>query len=468
MTARRIGFWVGLSAFLLTLALPAPAGMPALGWPTLGLVVWMAAWWMTEALPLSVTAMLPFIVLPLLGVADANKTASAYYSPIMFLFLGGAFLGLAIERTGLHRRLARAILSRAGDTRFGLLLSVMGATALISMFISNTSTAFIMMPMALAILASGGVKEGQTDGMAGALPMGVAFAATLGGYGTLVGTPTNAIAAGLLRESLGMKIGFAEWMSYGVPLVIVAVPLAAVIVARVQRLSHDDFDPVAARAAVAGEAAWSTPEKRLLPVFLLAVLAWVTQPLTEPLFPKGGLTDGTIAAIAGIVLFLIPDGTGRRLITWDEANRAPWGVLLMFGGGLSLAMGMSASGLADWMGQMLLPLRAVPLVVVALVVVAFVVLITEFASNVAAASGIMPVVAALVVALDADPVLLALPAALAASWGFMLPAGTGPNALAWATGHISLPRVLKAGLLLDLAGIFLMVGVVWLVSSATS
>ena len=185
---------------------------------------------------------------------------------------------------------------------------------------------------------------------------------------------------------------------------------------------------------------------------------------SEPLFPKGGLTDGTIAAIAGVALFLIPDGTGRRLITWDEANRAPWGVLLMFGGGLSLAMGMSESGLADWMGQMLLPLRTVPLLVVALVVVGFVVLVTEFASNVAAASGIMPVVAALVVALDADPVLLAIPAALAASWGFMLPAGTGPNALAWATGHIALPRVLKAGLLLDLAGVVLMVGVVWVVA----
>jgi sodium-dependent dicarboxylate transporter 2/3/5 len=254
-------------------------------------------------------------------------------------------------------------------------------------------------------------------------------------------------------------------MTYGVPLVVVSVPLAAIIVARVHSLADDGFDPIAARTAIAGETSWSTPERRLLPVFLLAVLAWVTQPLTEPLFPKGGLTDGTIAAIAGIVLFLVPDGTGRRLINWEEANRAPWGVLLMFGGGLSLAMGMSASGLADWMGQMLLPLRSVPLLVVALIVVAFVVLITEFASNVAAASGIMPVVAALVVALGADPLLLALPAALAASWGFMLPAGTGPNALAWATGHISLPRVLKAGLMLDLAGVALMVGVVWGVAS---
>jgi sodium-dependent dicarboxylate transporter 2/3/5 len=187
-------------------------------------------------------------------------------------------------------------------------------------------------------------------------------------------------------------------------------------------------------------------------------------PLLKPLAPTGGIDDGTIAAIAGLMLFILPDGTGRRLLNWDEANRAPWGVILMFGGGLALAMGMTESGLAEWMDRMLLPLKAVPLPVVALVLVGFVILVTEFASNIAAASGIMPVVGALVVALGADPILLALPAALAASWGFMLPAGTGPNALAWATGHITLPRVLKAGLLLDIAGAFLMVGVVWTIA----
>ncbi|MEA3264195.1 MAG: DASS family sodium-coupled anion symporter [Pseudomonadota bacterium] len=467
MTARRIAFWLGPLGFLLTLLTQAPAGMPDPAWPTAGLVWWMAAWWMTEALPLSVTALLPFIVLPLVGVADANKTASTYYSPVMFLFLGGAFLALAIERTGLHRRLALAILARAGHSPLRLLLAVMCATALISMFISNTSTALIMMPMALAMLASGGVREGETLGMAGALPMGVAFAATLGGYGTIVGTPTNAIAVALLQKSLGVEISFVEWSMYGLPLVALAVPLAALIIAKVQRIGESAFDPAAARAAIHLPPAWTTPEKRLAPVFGLTVLAWVSMPLLKPLFPPGGLDDGTIAALAGLTLFFIPDGTGRPLLKWDEANRAPWGVILMFGGGLALAMGMTESGLADWMGRMLLPLKAVPLPIVALVLVGFVVLVTEFASNIAAASGIMPVVSALVVALGADPILLALPAALAASWGFMLPAGTGPNALAWATGHIALPRVLKAGLLLDLAGVPLMVGVVWAVAALT-
>lgn len=465
MTARRIAFWLGPLGFLLTLLTQAPAGMPDPAWPTAGLVWWMAAWWMTEALPLSVTALLPFIVLPLVGVADANKTASTYYSPVMFLFLGGAFLALAIERTGLHRRLALAILARAGHSPLRLLLAVMCATALISMFISNTSTALIMMPMALAMLASGGVREGETLGMAGALPMGVAFAATLGGYGTIVGTPTNAIAVALLQKSLGVEISFVEWSMYGLPLVALAVPLAALIIAKVHRIGESAFDPAAARAAIHLPPAWTTPEKRLAPIFGLTVLAWVSMPLLKPLFPPGGLDDGTIAALAGLTLFFIPDGTGRPLLKWDEANRAPWGVILMFGGGLALAMGMTESGLADWMGRMLLPLKAVPLPIVALVLVGFVVLVTEFASNIAAASGIMPVVGALVVALGADPILLALPAALAASWGFMLPAGTGPNALAWATGHIALPRVLKAGLLLDLAGVPLMVGVVWAVAA---
>lgn len=461
MTPRRIALWLGPLGFLLTVLTAAPVGMPALAWPAAGLVWWMAVWWMSEALPLSATALLPFIVLPLLGVADATRTAAAYYSPIMFLFIGGAFLALAIERTGLHRRLALAILAHSGHTNWQLLLAVMAATALISMFIANTSTALIMMPMALAMLAAGGIEQGDTRGIAGALPMGVAFAATLGGYGTIVGTPTNAIAVALLDKSLGVKIGFVEWSLYGLPLVLLSVPLAAWIVARVHRLDEESFDPVAARSAIHLPPGWTRPERRLLPVFLIAVLLWVTRPLTEGLFPKGGLDDGTIAAVAGLALFLIPDGTGRPLLTWKETERAPWGVILMFGGGLALAMGMSESGLAGWLGQMLLPLKAVPLPIVALVLVGFVVIVTEFASNVAAASGIMPVVGALVMALGADPILLALPAALAASWGFMLPAGTGPNALAWSTGHIAMPRVLKAGLLLDLAGIALMIGVVW-------
>ncbi|WP_341712535.1 DASS family sodium-coupled anion symporter [Erythrobacter sp.] len=463
MTAKRIGFAIGALALLASIFLPAPEGMSREAFVTAGLVALMAAWWMTEALPLTATALMPFLVLPFAGVMSAKDTASAYYSDILFLLLGGAFIALAIERTGLHKRLALGILkatgSKVGPT--GLLIAFMAAAAILSMLISNTSTALIMMPMALAVLAGGGAQPGEPDGLSGALPMGIAFAASIGGLGTIVGSPTNAIAVGLLDELIGVRIGFAQWMGFGLPAVIIGIPLAAAIIARVQRVGAHPFDVAAARAAIDTHAAWSEPEKRLVPLVAITFLLWLGQLWIEPLLPAGSLTDGTIAIVASIALFLLPDGTGRPMLVWEEADRAPWGVIMMFGGGLALAAGMGKSGLADWLGQMLLPLASWPLVLVAIAVVAMVVLITEFASNVATASAIIPVVASLTVALGADPLLLAMPAALAASWGFMLPAGTGPNAIAWATGRIRIERMVRAGLLLDLFGVFLLVAVVW-------
>lgn len=474
MTARRIGLLLGPAAFALTALLSPPAGMPPGAWLVAGLVVWMAAWWMTEAVPLAVTALLPFLMLPLSGISNAETTASTYYSPILFLLLGGAFIALAIERTGLHRRLSLAILRTVGTTGGSgrLLLAFMISAALLSMLISNTSTALIMMPMALAVLEGGGSAADDDappikDGIFGALPMGIAFAASIGGLGTIVGSPTNAIAVGLLDSIAGVQISFIQWSMYGLPVVVLGVPLAAWIIARVQRVEAHPFDIASARAAIGDYAAWAAPEKRLVPLVFLTFVSWVTQPLVAPLLPPGSWTDGTIAVIAALTLFLVPDGTGRTLLVWKEADRAPWSVIFMFGGGLALASGMQASGLAVWIGQALLPLEHWPLLLVALAVVALVIVVTEFASNVATATGIVPVVAALVVALGADPVLLALPAALAASWGFMLPAGTGPNAIAWATGRIRIERMVAAGALLDLAGIVLIVGVVWGIAAFT-
>ncbi len=467
MTAQRIGFIVGILAFALTIILPAPAGMPREAWLVAGLVVWMAAWWMTEAIPLTATALLPFLVLPFAGVLDAKATASAYYEPILFLILGGAFIALAIERTGLHRRLSLAILKAVGSSggQSRLLLAFMISAALLSMLISNTSTSLIMMPMALAVLAGGGLDPEEQDGLAGALPMGIAFAASIGGLGTIVGSPTNGIAVALLDSMIGLKISFAEWTMFGLPIVIVGVPIAALIIARVQKVAAHPFDVSAARAAIDTHTVWTIPEKRLVPLIAITFLLWMLAPILKDYLPAGSLTDGTIAVAAGLALFILPDGTGRPLLVWKEADRAPWGVIMMFGGGLALAAGMGASGLAEWLGNALLPLSAVPLILVALALVGMVVLITEFASNVATASAIIPVVASLTVAMGVDPILLAMPAALAASWGFMLPAGTGPNAIAWSTGRIKLPRMVGAGLLLDLIGIVLIVAIVWAVAA---
>jgi sodium-dependent dicarboxylate transporter 2/3/5 len=252
---------------------------------------------------------------------------------------------------------------------------------------------------------------------------------------------------------------------YGLPLVFASIPLCWLILMKVQRVGPHDFDAEAARAGIGEAGPWSVAEKRLVPLVAAVVLAWVAVPLISSYLPKDSLTDGTVAIFGALLLFLIPDGTGRAILNWEEANRAPWGVIMMFGGGLALAAGIGESGLAQWLGTALQPLATVPPILVALVLVALVVLITEFASNVATASGIIPVVGALVLATGVDPVLLALPAAFAASWGFMLPSGTGPNAIAWATGHIALPRMLKAGLLLDLLGVPIMVGVVWAIAA---
>ena len=463
MNAKIIGLAVGALALLAGVLAPLPADMSRGGLVVAGLVVLMASWWMTEAIPLTATALMPFIVLPFAGVMTARETASAYYSPILFLLLGGAFIALAIERTGLHRRLALIILGAIGGRggSNGLLLAFMVAAAILSMLISNTSTALIMMPMALAVLAGAGVPEDRTLGLYGALPMGIAFAASIGGLGTLVGSPTNAIAVGLLDTMIGVEIGFATWMLYGLPIVVVGVPLAAFIIGRVQAVAAHSFDTGAAKQALGTNAPISIAERRVLAIVAVTFALWMSRLWLADYLPEDSWTDGTIAILASLALFLLPDGTGRPLLVWQEADRAPWGVIMMFGGGLALAAGMTASGLADWLGQALLPLEAWPLVVVALAIVAMVVLITEFASNVATATGIVPVVASLVVALGADPILLAMPAALAASWGFMLPAGTGPNAIAWATGNIRIERMVKAGLILDLIGVFAIVGIVW-------
>jgi solute carrier family 13 (sodium-dependent dicarboxylate transporter), member 2/3/5 len=496
MTARRIGLALGPLVFALAALTAPPGGMAPEAWLVAGLVVWMAAWWMTEAVPLTITALLPFIILPLGGVSNADDTASSYYSPILFLILGGAFVALAIERTGLHRRLSLAILHLIGAKggQAQLLLAFMIAAALLSMVISNTSTTLIMMPMALAVLAGGEAVSGEAavgrqtppssseavgrqtppssseavghkEGLSGALPMGIAFAASIGGVGTMVGSPTNAIAAGLIKSITDVEITFAIWSLYGLPVVLVGVPLAAWIVGKFQRIAHHPFDLAAARAAIDTHAAWTAPERRLIPIVALTFVAWMSKPLVAPLLPPGSWTDGTIAIIAGLALFLIPDGTGRPMLVWREADRAPWGVIMMFGGSLALADGMQKSGLADWLGAALLPMSALPLVLVALAVVAMVVVVTEFASNVATASAMMPVVAALSVAMGVDPMVLAMPAALAASLGFMLPAGTGPNAIAWSTGRIRIEKMVGAGFVLDLAGIVLIIAVVWAVNA---
>jgi solute carrier family 13 (sodium-dependent dicarboxylate transporter), member 2/3/5 len=279
--------WGGLALFVLMLFLPAPEGMKPDAWTVAALVVLMAAWWMTEALPLTATALLPFVVLPFTGALTASEVAGTYFSPILFLVLGGAFIALAIERTGLHRRLALAVLTRSGKSTGSLLFAFMLATALLSMIVSNTATALIMMPIALAVLAAGGTMEGDTNGLSGALPLGIAFAATIGGLGTLVGSPTNAIAAGLIERATGWNISFVTWAMFGLPIVALALPLCWLILMKVQQVAAYSFDARDARTAIGEAASWSSAEKRLVPIVALVVIAWVLLPLLADNLPKG-------------------------------------------------------------------------------------------------------------------------------------------------------------------------------------
>jgi len=374
--AERWGLWAGLAVFAAMLALPAPAAMPAAAWHTSAIVVLMATWWMTQALPLTATALVPFLAFPLLGIMNASETAASYYSPILFLVLGGAIIALAIERTGLHRRLALAIVTRGGRTPAAMLLAFMASTAIISLIVSNTATTLIMMPIAVAVLKGARIEAGHTDGFAGALAMGIAFAASIGGLGTLVGSPTNAIAAGIIERALGLRIDFMTWAIYGMPLVLIAIPMCWVILLKVQKVRPTDFDPAAALAGIGEAAPWSAAERRLVPLIGAVVAAWVAVPFVTPYLPRDSLTDGTIAVAAALLLFVVPDGTGRAILNWEEANRAPWGVIMMFGGGLALAAGIGASGLADWLGVALQPLRLVHPLIVVCALVAIVIVIT--------------------------------------------------------------------------------------------
>jgi sodium-dependent dicarboxylate transporter 2/3/5 len=454
----------GLLVLAAAALLPPPAGLSAEGLVALGLLAVMALWWFTEALPVTATALLPFVVLPATGAAKLAEVAASYMSPVIFLVLGGALLALAMEKTGLHRRLAVAVLSRAGAAPRGLVLAFMVATAFVSMWVSNTASTLIMMPIAVSVLASvlpdeAGRSAGERN-FALTMVLGVAYAASIGGLGTLIGSPTNAIAAGIIEKTLGVHIGFLQWLAVGIPLVLVSVPLAWWVLTRVAfPFTLPEIEAGRLRAAIGPQRQWSLAERRLLPVLVFAATCWVLLPLLK--IPRlAGVEDSTIAIIAALALFVIPAGRrepdadpAETLLAWRDTERAPWDVLLLFGGGLALAETITRTGLGSWLGTGIGGLGTLPLPLFIVLVTLVVIVVTEFASNVAAAASFIPVVAGVTVALGLDPLVLTLPAALAATWGFMMPAGTPPNAIAYATGYVRVAQMIRAGIWIDLLGL---------------
>lgn len=480
-----IGLWLGpaLALGLQLLGVPdalaesagsAEAGRAA--WIVLSLLILMAVWWVSEAIPIPVTSLLPIVILPFFGVLPISAAAAPYMHPIVVLLMGGFIVAKAIERWHLHSRIALNIVARVGDHPAALIGGFMVAAAALSMWISNTATSIMMMPIALSVAAAVLGEDRIDSPFTFALLLGIAWACSIGGLGTIIGTPTNAIIIGWLNENAGFSIGFGQWMMIGLPSVILLIPLAWFVLTRLAFDIHAE-DGAEAQAVVREHlralGPISTPELRTIGLFAVVALLWMFRtPLEDVqiagIRPFGGLTDHLIAILGVILCFLIPSGSrdqkGSALLDWKTAESIPWGVLLLFGGGMSLAGAITATGLGTWIGGELAGLAVLPILLLVAVLTGFVIFATEVTSNVATASALMPVLGAVALAAGIDVELLAVPLALAASCAFMLPMATGPNAVVFATGHLSLPTMARAGFLLNLLAILVITGLGYLLA----
>jgi len=440
--------------------------MPDAAWRVAAVGLWMAAWWATEAVPVPATAFIPLVVFDLLGIASSADTARSYAHPTIYLFLGAFVVALAVEKWTLHRRLALWILSRTGTDGKRLILGFMLVAALLSMWITNTSTTMMLLPIALSVgklISDQGLHIDPEDARRFqiALMLSLAYAATIGGLSTLVGTPPNILLAGFLQETYGREIAFVDWMLIGVPLSVMLLPLGWwVLTSVVFRFS---IPATAQTQALIDElrdelGPMSTPEKRVALVFLVVVALWITRGMLTSLPGLSGLSDTGIVMAAALLLFIVPAGAAERgpLMTWPDAAALPWGVLVLFGGGLALAAQVSDSGLAAWLGESLSALSSFGVIVLILASAGLVVFLTELTSNLATAATFLPVIAAIALSVNVDPLVLCVPVTLAASCAFMLPVATPPNAIVFSSGVLRIADMLRAGLVMNLIALVLL------------
>ncbi len=453
-----IGGIAGPVLFAAMLAAGPPDGLTGPAWAVLALLAWMVVWWMTEPVPIGATALMPLAALPLIGAADARAAAAPYADPIIFLFIGGFILAASVEKWGLHRRLALAMLAASGSRVVAVLAGFMAVCALLSMWISNTAAALMLMPIALGVVRTLSGERGHDPVLGGALVLGVAFAASIGGIGTPVGSPTNLIAVGYL-EKQGLEIPFTAWMAAAVPLMLMLLAITfAVLAWPLRRYGRVDNFPAVLAAERASLGPMTTPEWRVMLLFGAVALAWMFRPLLQDIPGLGGLSDTGIAVVGAVALFILPSGTGAKLMDWPTAVTIPWGIALLFGSGLAVAAAMDSNGVTGWLGASLGWMEVLPVIVVVALVLAMVIFATEVASNVATLTAFLPVVGGVALATGADPLLLLFPASIAASLAFMSPIGTAPNAIAYATGLISLRRMAAIGLILNLLAIGAVLG----------
>lgn len=467
-----------LAALLVWQMLGGSADLPPDARCVAAIATLMAVWWITEAIDLSVTALLPIVLVPALTERTVAETTAPYANPIVFLFLGGFLLAIGMEKWQLHRRIALLTIARVGFRPVQIVLGMMLATGFLSMWVSNTATTLMMLPIGLSVLAlvqerNQGAGSGKTPDeqelkrFGVCLTLAIAWSATMGGLGTLLGSTPNAILAGYASEELGLTIGFLEWMIIGVPAAFSFIFIGWLLMTRVLfrfRLEELPGGRDMIQEEIRRLGRLSQGEKSVLAVFLGAAFLWVVPPVLASLpgvgarlGPLGRLDDNAIAIAAGIALFLLPAGTrGCMVLEWKDAERRlPWGVLLLFGGGLSLASSIAGTGLDEWLGRQVGGLGALPPVLLIAAVTCLVIFLTEITSNTATAATFIPVLGGVALGIGADPLSLLIPATLAASCAFMLPVGTPPNAIVFSTGAVSIAQMARGGLVLNIVGILL-------------
>lgn len=466
-TKQKIGLMAGPLLFVVILLWADFPGMSSAAKAMLAATAWMAVWWVSEAIPIAVTSLLPIIIFPLTGGLDLSKTTAAYGHRIIFLFLGGFIIAMGIERWGLHRRIALNIVKAMGTAGRRIILGFMLATAVLSMWISNTASSLMMLPIALAVAGQlGAMMQTQGEGEAysaqfgKALMLGVAYSASIGGMATLIGTPPNGILAGQVEALYHVEIGFAQWMTFGVPAAGLLLMICWIYLVR-GAFSMSSREIPGARREINRQlqdlGKITAEEKRVLIIFVVTALCWISRSfILVKIIP--GINDTTIAIAGALALFLVPSTSrpGEMLLDWESAVRLPWGILLLFGAGFALAAGFSESGLAEWIGSRLTLLKGVGYLLMLLIIVAVVNFMTEFTSNTATTTMILPILAALALALDAHPFGLMSGACVAASCAFMLPVATPPNAVVFGSGLLTMEDMVKAGIWMNLISIILL------------
>jgi len=464
---KKIGLVLGPVFFCLLLLLPNPEWLKPEAKQVLAIAAWMLAWWTTEAVNISVTALLPLVLLPLMGIEgiSMDSTSEPYGNKIIFLFMGGFVVALAMEKWKLHLRIALNIVSLTGTNANGIILGFMLATAFLSMWISNTATTVMMLPIATSIIHLLSQKREADAHKIGkfalTMMLAIAYAANIGGIATIIGTPPNTVFAGYMSKELGTPIDFMEWMMLGVP--FAAIMLAITYFMLVKVLYPNQLGKFeGAEAIIASErdklGKISSEEQKVLVVFMLTALAWIGRKYINDFFPSLKLTDTGIAMMAAVLLFMIPSNfkEGKFLLTWDDMKRLPWGILLLFGGGLSLANAMSATGLIDLIGHYISAQNNWAVWAVILVLTTSVLFMTELMSNVALITIFLPILAGVASGLGENTLLFAIPATIASSCAFMLPMATPPNAIVFASGNVKVAEMAKAGFWLNIIAILLL------------